>query len=172
MSNNNGKFFGKYRATVFNNIDPLQMGRIQVQIPDVLGSSPSSWAMPSVPLAGIQMGSYVVPPIGAGVWIEFEQGDRDYPIWTGCWWGSAGEIPPLALAAPPGVQNIVLQTTGQNTFLISDVPGPTGGFLLKTATGAFISVNDTGITISNGKGATIVMTGPTVTINNGALVVT
>ena len=33
-----------------------------------------------------------------------------------------------------------------------------------------ISVNDTGINISNGKGAMITMTGPTVDINNGALV--
>jgi hypothetical protein len=56
--------------------------------------------------------------------------------------------------------------------MISDVPGPTGGILLKTTTGAMIAVNDIGITISNGKGATIAMTGPTVTVNNGALVVT
>jgi hypothetical protein len=56
--------------------------------------------------------------------------------------------------------------------MLSDVPGPTGGILLKTKTGALISVNDTGITISNGKGAMIVMTGPTVTINGGALTIT
>jgi hypothetical protein len=55
---------------------------------------------------------------------------------------------------------------------LSDVPGPTGGILLKTKTGAMISINDTGITISNGKGATIVMTGPTVTVNQGALAIT
>ena len=56
--------------------------------------------------------------------------------------------------------------------MLSDVPGPTGGILLKTATGALISINETGITLSNGKGATITMVGPTVTINGGALVVT
>ncbi|MCI0698644.1 phage baseplate assembly protein V [candidate division KSB1 bacterium] len=170
--NGNNRFWGKYRATVVNNIDPQQMGRIQVQAPDVLGSTPSSWAMPAVPIAGRQMGAYVVPPIGAGVWVEFEQGDKDYPIWSGCWWGSAAEVPALALAAPPTMQNIVFQTTGQNTLLISDVPGPTGGFLLKHKSGAFISINDTGITISNGKGASIVMTGPNVSVNNGALDIT
>jgi uncharacterized protein involved in type VI secretion and phage assembly len=170
--NGNNRFWGKYRATVVNNIDPQQMGRIQVQVPDVLGSIPSSWAMPAVPIAGRQMGAYVVPPIGAGVWVEFEQGDKDYPIWSGGWWGSAAEVPALALAAPPTMQNIVFQTTGQNTLLISDVPGPTGGLLLKHKSGAFISINDTGITISNGKGASIVMTGPNVSINNGALDIT
>jgi uncharacterized protein involved in type VI secretion and phage assembly len=164
-------FYGKYRGTVVNNIDPLQMARIQVQVPDVLGPTPSSWAMPCVPLAGIQTGVYVVPPVGAGVWVEFEQGNADYPIWVGGWWGSAAEVPALALAAPPGLPNIVLQTTGQNTILISDMPaGP--GITLKTTTGAMIVINDTGILISNGKGATIAMVGPAVTINGGAMVIT
>ena len=93
----------------------------------------------------------------------------------GGWWGSAAEVPALALAPPPipPGQNILVQTTGQNTLLLSDsAPTPaTGGIVLKSATGAMIVVNDSGIYISNGKGATIVMVGPTVTINNGALVV-
>jgi hypothetical protein len=103
--------------------------------------------------------------------MEFEQGNPDYPIWTGGFWGSVAEVPALALAAPPGIQPIVLQTTGQNTLMISDVPGPTGGILLKSTTGALISINEVGITISNGQGATILLTGPTVTINEGALAV-
>lgn len=166
------KRYGKYRGMVLNNIDPLQKGRVQVQVPDVLGLGISSWAMPCVPVAGIQTGVYVVPTVGSGVWVEFEGGDPDYPIWTGGFWGSAAEVPALALApAIPGAPNIVLQTTGQNSIVVSDVPG-TGGIMLKATTGAMILVNDIGITISNGKGATIVMAGPTVTVNNGALVVT
>jgi hypothetical protein len=78
-------------------------------------------------------------------------------------------VPALALATPPPLQSIVLQTVGQNTLMISDTPGPAGGFLLKSATGALIAINDAGITISNGQGATIVLTGPSVTINEGAL---
>lgn len=77
----------------------------------------------------------------------------------------------MALATPPPLQTIVLQTVGQNTLMISDLPGPTGGFLLKSATGALIAINDIGITISNGQGATIVLAGPSVTINEGALTV-
>ncbi|HEV2690412.1 MAG TPA: phage baseplate assembly protein V [Bryobacteraceae bacterium] len=163
------QFFGKYRGMVLNNIDPMQMGRIMVQVPDVSNVIPSTWAMPCVPFAGIQNGFFVVPSVGAGVWIEFEHGDPDYPIWTGGFWGSASEVPALALAAPPGLQSIVIQTMTQNTLMISDAPGPIGGILLKTATGAMISVNETGITISNGQGATILMTGPSVTVNEGAL---
>ena len=165
-------FVGKYRGTVIDNVDPMQMGRIMVQVPDVSNVLPSTWAMPCVPFAGPQSGSFAVPPIGASVWVEFEQGNSDYPIWSGCFWGSAAEVPALALAAPPGVQAVVVQSVGQNTLMISDVPGPTGGILMKSSTGAMIAINDTGITISNGQGATITLTGPSVTVNLGALVVT
>jgi uncharacterized protein involved in type VI secretion and phage assembly len=165
------KFYGKYRGTVINNIDPMQLGRIMVMVPDVSGFIPTSWAMPCVPLAGKQMGTFVVPQIGSGVWVEFEQGDPDYPIWVGGFWGIAAEVPVLALAGVPGNPNIVLQSMLQNTLVISDLPGPTGGIMLKSTTGATLIVNDTGIYIQNGKGASLVMVGPTVTINNGALVV-
>jgi uncharacterized protein involved in type VI secretion and phage assembly len=165
------KFYGLYRATVINNIDPMQLGRIQLIVPDVSNIIPSSWAMPCVPIAGKQMGTFVVPQIGAGVWVQFEQGDPDFPVWTGGFWGVAAEVPALALAGVPGDPNIVLQSTLQNAIVISDLPGPTGGIMLKSTTGATIIVNDTGIYIQNGKGASLVMVGPTVTINNGALVV-
>jgi len=165
------KFFGKYRGMVLNNIDPMMIGRVQVQVPDVLGLGISSWAMPCVPIAGPQMGVYVIPLISSGVWVEFEGGDPDYPIWSGCFWGSTAEVPPLAFAGLPVSPNIVLQTTGQSTIVVSDLPGPTGGIMLKSLTGASIIVNDTGIYIQNGKGASIVMAGPAVTINNGALTI-
>lgn len=167
----NRKFYGKHRGMVLNNVDPMQMGRLQVQVPDVAGLLPATWAMPCFPCTGRQMGVWAIPQIGAGVWIEFEQGDPDYPIWSGCWYGSAAEVPALALAGNPASPSIVLQTAMQNTVVISDLPGPTGGIMLKSATGAAIVVNDTGIYIQNGKGASLVMVGPNTTINNGALTV-
>jgi uncharacterized protein involved in type VI secretion and phage assembly len=167
-------FYGKYRGMVINNIDPLMRGRLLLEVPDVTGLTPSSWAEACVPLAGPTgppMGSWFVPPIGAGVWVEFEGGDASRPIWTGCRWGSAADVPTIALAGLPASPSIVLQTAGQNAVAISDLPGPTGGIMLKSATGATLIVNDTGIYIQNGKGASIVMTGPTVTVNAGALTV-
>ncbi len=44
--------------------------------------------------------------------------------------------------------------------------------MLKSMTGAMILINELGITISNGQGAMLTLTGPTVTVNQGALVVT
>jgi len=167
------KFYGKYRGTVVNNIDPEQLGRIQAIVPAVSNVVPTSWAMPCVPMAGKEQGVYMVPQVGAGVWIEFEEGDPDKPIWVGGFWGTLAEVPKLAFAPPPipPGQNIVLETTLQNTLLISDAaPSPaTGGIILKSTTGAMIVVNDSGIYIQNGLGASITLIGPTVTINNGAL---
>jgi uncharacterized protein involved in type VI secretion and phage assembly len=180
MNDKNGKsnvatcgkqYFGKFRGTVINNIDPMQMGRIQALVPDVLGDMPSSWAMPCLSVGGMQNGFFTVPIIGSGVWIEFEQGDSDYPIWTGCFYGSEAEVPSMAKTVPPGVPGITFQTPLQNGITISDVPGPTGGIIIKTQSGAFIALNDVGITISNGKGAIINLQANTVDINGGALAI-
>jgi uncharacterized protein involved in type VI secretion and phage assembly len=166
------KYYGIYRGTVSINIDPMNLGRIIATVPDALGDIPSSWATPAVPLAGKQMGTFMVPQIGAGVWIQFEAGDPDRPVWSGGWWGNAAEVPALALAGVPGDANIVIQTMLQNAIVVSDLAGPTGGIMLKSTTGATILVNDTGIYIQNGKGASITLVGPSVTVNAGALVVT
>ncbi len=169
------RFYGKYRGTVVENIDPEQIGRVIVQVPDVLGEIPSSWAMPCVPAAGIQSGMFIVPPIGSQVWVEFEQGNPNQPIWTGGFWGLVASVPVLATAPPaiPPGQNILLQTTGQNMLLLSDAPPTpaTGGIILKSATGAMIVVNATGIYISNGQGAVLTLIGPAVDVNLGALTV-
>jgi hypothetical protein len=163
------RFYGKYRGQVLNNLDPKFLGRLIVQVPDVLGPLPSNWATPCVPFVGRQSGMFVLPQIGDLIWIEFEQGDSQAPIWVGGFW-SEGDVPALALAGIPGQPVVVVQTLGQNTLMVSDTPGPTGGLLLKSRSGAFISISDVGITISNGT-AVINMTGPTVDINAGALTI-
>ena len=163
------KYFGKYRAVVANANDPLRLGRIQAIVPDLSGNTPTPWAMPCVPLAGPQMGFFVLPPVGAHVWIEHEAGDLDRPIWVGGFWQAAGDIPGAAGAAGPAATAIVLQTALKNTLTISDHAGPAGGITVTSAGGASIAVSDAGIFISNGKGASIALVGPSVSVNNGAL---
>ena len=164
-------YFGKYRGTVINNLDPMQMGRVQALVPDVLGDMPSSWAMPCLAVGGAQNGLFTVPTVGSGVWMEFEQGDSDYPIWTGCFFGSAAEVPSMARITPPGVAALTFQTPLQNGITISDVRGPTGGIIIRAANGASIAINDVGITISNGQGAIITLQANTVDVNGGALTI-
>ncbi len=185
MSGTNS-YFGKFRGTVIQNVDPERKGRVQVVVPDVLGLIPSTWAEPCVPLAGPTgppMGVFMVPPIGTGVWVEFEQGNPNRPIWVGCRWGSASDVPLAAQAGNPADPAIVIQSLLQQAIVISDmppsVPPPvmppvptTGGIILRSTTGASIVVNDAGVFISNGKGATIQLLGPSVLINQTALVVT
>ena len=96
-SSGSQKFWGKYRGTVINNVDPENRARLQVMVTDVLSLIPSSWAECCAPLSGMTgaaAGMFMVPPIGAAVWVEFEQGDPSFPIWTGCWYGHKSELPP------------------------------------------------------------------------------
>jgi len=156
------QFYGKYRGTVANNLDPQQMGRLQVSVPAVLGQGSLSWAMPCVPFAGPGVGFFTIPPNGANVWVEFEGGDPDYPIWSGCFWG-LGEAP-----ATPAIEQMKVLKTDLATITINDLPG-VGGVKIETTTGAKIEITATGIEINNGMGGSIQLTGPQVSINNGAL---
>ncbi len=165
----NHQFFGKYRGTVTDINDPLNMGRIKANVPDVMGDRESGWAMPCAPFGGNGVGFFALPTVGAGVWIEFEQGDPDDPIWSGCWWGSAAELPPVLLAPP--YKKLIIKTEGGNSILIDDTPG-VGGITLETAAGQKIVLAATGVEISNGQGASITLSGPQVSVNNGALDVT
>lgn len=90
MTGTRQQFWGKYRAQVDDNADPYKLGRLKLKISDVLGSNVSGWALPSFPLAAAGMtpgggrGLFLVPPKDAWVWAEFEHGDPDRPIWSGC----------------------------------------------------------------------------------------
>ena len=98
IDNVRNKHFGKYRGTVVNNQDPTSKGRIQVSVPAVLGEL-IAWAMPCLPYAGMNVGMFIVPEIGSGVWVEFEGGDPSFPIYTGGWWGD-GDVPMAETGAP------------------------------------------------------------------------
>jgi uncharacterized protein involved in type VI secretion and phage assembly len=158
-------FFGKYRGKVERNVDPMQIGRIQVSVPAVLGEGRTSWATPCVPYAGDGVGLFAIPPEGANIWVEFEGGDPDYPIWSGCFWGD-GEVP-----ASPAVAAIKVLKTAVGTITLDDSPG-SGGITIETTNGARIALGVDGIEITNGRGATIKLSGPQISLNDGALEVT
>ena len=159
-------FYGKYRGLVTDNADPLRTGRIRATVPDVLGTVESGWATPCAPVGGPGSGFFALPPVGASVWVEFEHGDPDYPVWVGSFWGSAADFPPTLLVSPPDVVMVV--TPGGHSVTLSDLPG-LGGITLKTSDGASIAMTSLGITIDNGQGATIALQGPMVSVNSGAL---
>ncbi len=159
-------YYGKYRGKVENNVDPQQQGRVQVSCPAVLASGRSSWAMPSAPYAGPGVGFFAIPPVGANVWVEFEGGDPDYPIYSGCFWG-AGETP-----VKPAVAETKVWKTEGLTLTLNDTPGG-GGFKLEVGQPAVsapltLVLDANGIELVNG-GAKIQLTPASVKVNDGAL---
>jgi uncharacterized protein involved in type VI secretion and phage assembly len=163
----NGRFLGKYRATVHDNVDPYGLGRIKAIVPAVTGpDQPSTWALPCLPAAGANMGLFTLPQKGAGVWIEYEGGDPAYPIWVGGYW-IQGEVPNLVPTQARLAPTITLQTPKGNGLVVSDVPGE--GILIRSASGAKISITSDGITIDNGKQAVITLKGKKVDVNKSAL---
>jgi len=140
------RFYGKYRGLVADNADPLLLGRVRADVPAVLGEVTTGWALPCLPYTGDGSGFHVVPPVGAGVWIEFEGGDPDYPIWTGGWWGD-GQVP--------------TEETGKST--------QPGLKLLRSEQGLIVALDDDdqSITLSDADGRNLL----TITVPEGRIVV-
>jgi hypothetical protein len=141
-------YYGKYRGIVENPADLQGIGRIQVSVPSVLGDGKLAWAMPCLPGAGPGVGFYAIPPKGAKVWVEFEAGNPDYPIWSGGFW-DLGDTP-----APPTPIGFMTKAWFGDSFSIEifDIPGaPTLAVTLTTAMGpAKIEAGADGMTLTHG----------------------
>lgn len=77
-----GKFFGKYLAKVVDNNDPKKRYRLKLQVDAIFNSDEgekaviTDWAVPAMPI-----GMFFLPKKGEHVWVEFRQGDLDFPLW-------------------------------------------------------------------------------------------
>jgi hypothetical protein len=180
MTKSGPRFMGKYRGKVSNNDDELSLGRIRATVEAVCGGEELGWALPCFPYAGPQVGLYLIPPVGANVWIEFENGDPAFPIWTGCFLREGVIDLPLPLKIDP--KKKVLRTEAW-TVTLDDSKG--SAKLTIESTSAVIpltrlSISQTGIKLTNESApnvlsppsATIELSGPKVAINGNALEVT
>ncbi len=131
--------YGKYRGTVVDTDDPTKRGRLGVTIPAVLGEL-VVWAMPCVPYAGEKVGFYSLPPVGSGVWCEFEGGDTSYPIWVGCFWAD-GQLP------DESDQKIKVWKTTSLTLRLDDTNDE---ILLEASSGSKITIVDKVESVSGG----------------------
>ena len=125
------RHYGKYRGIVTDNNDPKNLGRIKAKAPEVLGDVETGFALPCAPYSGDGLGFFALPPVGAGVWIEFEAGDVSRPIWSGCWWGDkqlpkdesgSAASPPLKILRSEKGLLLALDDGGQSISL-SDEQG-------------------------------------------------
>jgi hypothetical protein len=142
-----------YKGTVSLNIDPELRGRCYVLVPEISPVPLTSPADINFPFGGNASGMFSpAPMVGSCVWVQFRGGDLDKPLIVGARYENPLEIPALAHAVPPGVDCKVMTTQLQHQFAMSDVPGPTGGFMLLTPTGAGIIINTLGVFIIGGPG--------------------
>ncbi|GAA4005727.1 phage baseplate assembly protein V [Allokutzneria multivorans] len=165
------KYRGRYQGVVRNSIDPLNKGRLLVAVPEVLGNDPCVWAAPSTPMATLAGGGVYMRGLeGAGVLVEFLDGNLDYPLWTGFWRGDATLDTPIAVkSASPKASVIVLATSAKNSIVIDDTP-VAGGITLKVGLSE-ISLTEKGITLKCGASSIELTPAGQVSVNGPALTV-
>jgi uncharacterized protein involved in type VI secretion and phage assembly len=160
-------FHGKFRGKVTHNDDSDGLGRIQATVLEVYGSKDSPWALPSVPYAGDNVGLMLIPPVGAWVWFEFEHGNPDVPIWTGCFW-EKGQTRPF----PKATATTKILKTDSVTITIDDTNSGQGSITIKTAANASLTIKGNSITVVNTDqtpAAKVELSGGTVNINGNSL---
>jgi len=157
-----GGFYGKYRGRVTDNSDPDKIGRIKATVPAVFGDNECGWALPCFPYGGDGVGFFFIPPVGANVWVEFEDGDPEAPIWTGCFWNRGDSIP------SDGTPDTKMIKTDVVTMTINDTPQQ-GGITIETTDGMKIVMDVSGIELNNNGSMTIKLTHASVSVNDGAL---
>ena len=74
-----GKYVGVYRGIVEDNKDPKKQGRLKIRVPGLHGKNGKiPWAYPAMPF-----GIYPPYPKGSIVWVMFQNGDAQYPVFMG-----------------------------------------------------------------------------------------
>lgn len=174
-------YYGKYRGLVVDNEDPEQLGRLKVKVPSVLGNEiVTGWALPCTPYGGdFNQGMLFIPEVGAGVWIEFEEGDLEFPIWVGCFWSKPdgeSELPKpndAEGAEESGVQNPVtrkiIKTLKGHTIQLEDKDGEemvTIVHMVDDSNKNVITLQSTGITLTDFTGNKIEMTDSAFTVTS------
>jgi uncharacterized protein involved in type VI secretion and phage assembly len=179
------RFYGKYRGFVKDNADPENRGRLKVVIPKVLGDEVTIWASPCVPYGGdANQGFLFIPENEAAVWIEFERGDPDYPIWVGTTWSKPGgesevPVPNSADGAEEGaVQDPptrkIIKTLKGHTLQFEDADGDEMVTLVDAVNSHVITLNGDGITVvdgTNGNSITMDQSGVMIEDKNGNQVI-
>jgi hypothetical protein len=170
------RFYGKYRGFVVNNDDPKKLGRLELMVPSVLGPKvKTGWALPCVPYGGdVNQGFLCIPERGAGVWVEFEEGDLEFPIWVGTFWSEPGgksELPKpnnaagaeqVSVQSPPTRK--IFKTKRGHTVQFEDADGEERIIICDGERENRIVFSKSGISIAN-KNNTIAMTDQGITIN-------
>lgn len=153
-------FLGKYRGLVAHNDDPDGLGRLRVRVPSVFGADAvTGWAWPCAPFGGAGgQGWWTVPEVGAGIWVEFEEGDLDFPVWVGTYWsrpGGTSEVPLArdaegAEAGVAGPTRRLFTSAAGHTIQFEDGNGKELVLIHEATHGRTVALDADGITITDG----------------------
>jgi hypothetical protein len=172
------RFFGKYRGWVVDNEDPARLGRLKVNVPSVLGPDVvTGWASPCVPYGGAaDQGLFLVPERKAGVWVEFEEGDLEFPVWVGAFWTkpAAGSQLPRPNDSdgteadepqrPPTCKT--LKTLKKHTLQFEDADGSERVLLREGKYGHLVTLDADGITLTDASGNHVVLGGKAIRLTD------
>jgi uncharacterized protein involved in type VI secretion and phage assembly len=174
------RFYGKYRGIVVNNEDPYRLGRLKVKVPSVLGADVvTGWATPCAPYGGAaDRGFLFIPERDARVWVEFEEGDLEFPIWVGTFW--TGPSPDSSqLPRPqeadgseqgevqnPATRKIIKSAKG-HTIQFEDKDSAELVTIVEAVNGNVITMDKQGIAITDANGHKIVLDGSGITVTDG-----
>jgi uncharacterized protein involved in type VI secretion and phage assembly len=166
------RFYGKYRAFVQDNADQENRGRLRLQIPDVLGNDiVSGWALPCAPYGGSAgQGFFFIPEKGAGVWVEFEQGKLDFPVWVGTFWAKPGgttEVPDPASGQSPPTSKII--KTLKHTIELADDDGSEAIIITDSTNKNKVTLDKDGVTVEDQNSNKIELASGGVTITSSAI---
>ncbi|WP_125644785.1 phage baseplate assembly protein V [Nonomuraea sp. WAC 01424] len=152
------RFYGKYRGIVADNEDPAGLGRLRVKVPSVLGPDVvTGWATPCLPYGGAAgQGLVFVPERQAHVWVEFEEGDLEFPIWVGVYWNK-GDMPEPATVGPRPTKKIVSTVKG-HTLEFEDADGKESVTLREGGQGHTVTMDSDGIKIIDATGNAVELT--------------
>lgn len=131
------KYFGKYRGIVTNNSDPAQMARIKANIPDLFGTNETGWIDSA---NGFLPNSVFIPSVGDKVWIEFEDGNINLPIYTSCWYSRNNGISNIPNEAKINYPNShVIKTSAGSLIHLNDIKS---SIKISTNSGNKIDIDD------------------------------
>jgi uncharacterized protein involved in type VI secretion and phage assembly len=152
------RFYGKYRGIVVDNEDPAGLGRLKVKVPSVLGPDVvTGWATPCLPYGGAaDQGLVFVPEREAHVWVEFEEGDLEFPIWVGVHW-NRGDLPRAATTGSRPTRKIIRTVKG-HTLEFEDADGKELIILREGGEGHTITMDRDGMKITDASGNSVELT--------------
>ena len=182
-----GEINGVFPAVVVDNIDPDNLGRVKVRLPQIGESDPrghEAWARLVTLMAGQDRGTWFIPDVSVEVLVAFEAGDVRRPYVIGSLWNSAATPPgsmdasnnrkllrsrngvKITLDDQSGQESFIVETPGGQKITLKDGPG---SIEIADSNGNSIKLESAGVTVN--ASAKVTINASSVEISSGMVTV-